>query len=223
MRPLPRLRALARLRHLLVIGVALPAAAASQRPPSLTEWRSDLRATTPIAPAWGLEAHLTEYGSIQRRSLDEMKTGLAAERAFGAWKFSGGYEHVVLRSAVARSTEERFLFEANASHRFASWLSGSEHEKTEVRDMRQGWATRWVDRLRANVGGHAIPFVTPWMAREWSYDARYRAVNKSMWWYGLRVRTPLPVDADLFYYDEYDTERALPRLTAVGLNLHLRR
>ncbi len=198
-----------------------PAGAQGLRP--LTEWRSELQAAVPVSAQWALAEHLIEYGSVQRRSLDEMKTGLAAARAAGAWRLAGGYEHVVLRSADTRTTEERLLFEADASHRFAAWLAGSEHEKTELRDMSTGWATRWTDRVRADVGGGTIPFVTPWMAREWSYDARYRSVNKTMWWYGVRVRSRLPVDADLFFYDEYDRERVLPRLTALGLNLHVRR
>jgi hypothetical protein len=89
--------------------------------------------------------------------------------------------------------------------------------------MAQGWFTRWTGRLRADVGGTAIPLVTPWMAREGSYDARFGVMNKTMWWYGLRLRSRLPVDADVFFYDEYDTERAAHRLTAVGLDLRVRR
>lgn len=193
--------------------------AAAQDAPSLTEWRSYLRASVPLTGPWSADVHLTEYGNNQRQALDEVKTGAGIGYAVGAWRLSSGYEHVVVPGPGPRRTEERVLLAATATHRFADWLTARDLQETEVRDMYTAWTSRWINQVRADVGGAAIPFVTPWVGREWAYDARLGEANKSMWLYGLRLRTRAPVQTEVFFYDEYDTARAVHRLSAVALSL----
>ncbi|HEY5219737.1 MAG TPA: hypothetical protein VIJ16_08005 [Gemmatimonadaceae bacterium] len=199
-----------------------PRAGTAQRVFPLTEWRSYLTATTPLGGDWSAIAHLTDYGNVQRRDLDELKVGVSGEYAHGPWQLSTGYEHDVVRTATSRTPEERFLFEANFEHRITKWLSASDHEKVEVRDLPTQWATRWINHLRADLGGSTMPLVTPWVARDWSFDARYHEFNKTGWWYGLRVRSRMPVGLEVFFYDENDLVRTPRRLTAMGLTLNLR-
>ncbi|MDE3053226.1 MAG: hypothetical protein KGJ70_05020, partial [Gemmatimonadota bacterium] len=205
----------------LLLALSAPAAGA-QRAFPVTQVRSYLSATAPIAGAWEAQVHLYEYASPARQALDEVKAGLGAEYAGGPWKSLLGWEHVAGVSGGAHVTEERFFVEGTAERRLAPWLAARDLQKIEVRDMAVGWASRWTNRVRADLGDAELPLATPWVGRQWSYDARYREVNKSTWLYGVRLHAPGRLGVELYFYDETDVARTPRRMTAACLTLSVR-
>lgn len=206
----------------LLLACVAPAPAGAQRAFPLTEVRSYLSATAPLAGAWDAQVHLYEYASPARRALDEVKAGVGAEYARGPWKALLGWEHVAAVSDGAHFAEERFSVEATAARRLAPWLGASDLQKIEARDMAHGWASRWTNRVRADLGQAELPAVTPWVAHQWSYDARYREVNKSAWLYGVRLLGRRPVAVELYLYDETDVARTPRRMTAACVAVSVR-
>ncbi|HVZ76583.1 MAG TPA: hypothetical protein VG818_01225 [Gemmatimonadaceae bacterium] len=203
----------------LLLTTAATAQAQSRAP--LLQVRTELRALVPVSARMSAEVHLNQYVNTRWGVSDEIKTGAGLEQAWRHFRLYTGYEHVVLRDTLRRHTEERGLVEATASVRPLDWLGLSDRQKTEIRDISGQFSTRWQNRVRADVGPERLA-ITPWVARELSYDTRYAIINRRIWWYGVRFNGNANVNVELFEMQEYDSRRAIiwQRATGVALRYH---
>jgi hypothetical protein len=205
-----------RITSLLLLAIATHHATAQE---TVHEYRPEI---TVSLPRW----HGARLGVVVEQHLITESFGPSERQqgiVLGAPDFGAVGASMELRQVLVGSVvEHRYIPAVTTTVHLGGGLDLRDRTRVEFRDIARSWSQRFQNRASLErptmVDGRPVQ---PFGYYDWSYDTRYRVINRREYGVGVRVPVAPSTTAEPFLMRQTDTRKATYAVVAIGARLRV--